>query len=73
MIVGIMMMGALMTMLRVFMALPAMFIALIVKLKAPVVVGVPEISPVLGFNFNPGGRKPLQDHCIGAVPVALIV
>ena len=29
-----------------------------VKLKGPAVVGVPEISPVLGLRVNPRGSEP---------------
>jgi hypothetical protein len=35
------------------------FVALIVKLEVPVVVGVPEIIPVLGPRVIPSGRAPL--------------
>lgn len=50
-------------------------IACTVKLKVPVVVGVPEIAPVDVFRFNPDGKDPVATiHVYGAVPpVALRV
>jgi hypothetical protein len=44
------------------------FVALTVKLYVPVVVGVPEITPVLGPSVIPSGKAPL---CI-AYPTALL-
>jgi hypothetical protein len=35
---------------------PVAFVALIVTLKAPVVLGVPETRPVEGLTVSPGGR-----------------
>jgi hypothetical protein len=33
------------------------------KLEVPAVVGVPLITPVLAFRFNPAGNEPLTtDH-----------
>jgi hypothetical protein len=40
------------------------------KLVVPAVVGVPEITPVLAANVNPGGKMPeLMLHVYGAVPL----
>ena len=33
-------------------------VAWIVKPKVPTAVGVPEISPVVGFSVSPAGRAP---------------
>ena len=61
-------------MLNSLVLLSAMFVALTVKSKIPAVVGVPKISPVFGFKFNPFGKLPLSiAQVIGAVPVALSV
>ena len=63
--------SAVMTILRFFTLFPAVFAALIEKLYVPVVVGVPEITPVDAFKFKPDGSLPLEiDHVIGVVPVA---
>ena len=62
------------TILRAFVALPAEFIALTVKLKVAAVVGVPVIAPVTVFKLKPPGRLPLTiPHVIGVVPVAASV
>jgi hypothetical protein len=40
-----------------------------VKLKVPLVVGVPEMRPVPLLSVNPGGSEPLAiDHAYGLVP-----
>jgi hypothetical protein len=40
------------------------------KLVVPATVGVPEITPVLDANDNPGGKLPeLMLHVYGAVPL----
>jgi hypothetical protein len=40
-----------------------------VKLDVPLVVGVPEITPVLGVKLSPAGRLPeVIDQVYGAVP-----
>jgi hypothetical protein len=58
-------------MLRVFVALPAVFCALAVKLNVPATVGVPEIVPELLFKLNPFGRLPPEIYQdIGDVPFA---
>jgi hypothetical protein len=37
-----------------------------VKLLVPVAVGVPEMTPVLGFKVSPAGSEPLiTDHVSG--------
>jgi hypothetical protein len=51
-----------------------MFVALTVKLNAPIAVGVPEITPLAVFKLKPVGNVPLLiDQVIGVVPVALTV
>ena len=43
-------------------------------MNVPVVVGVPEITPVFPFKLNPFGRLPLEiDQVIGVLPLALRV
>jgi uncharacterized protein (UPF0212 family) len=72
MIVGVP--GAATTMLSAFVALPAAFVALTVKLKVFSAVGVPEITPVAPFKLRPAGKAPLSTvHVIGALPLALSV
>ena len=39
---------------------PYEFVAVIVKLYAPVPVGVPVIAPVVAFKVNPAGRVPAE-------------
>jgi hypothetical protein len=39
-------------------ALPPALVALILKLTAPAVVGVPVIAPVLVFRVSPAGKVP---------------
>ncbi len=39
-----------------------------VKLKVPVAVGVPEMTPVAGARLSPAGRLPVRDHVYGVVP-----
>jgi hypothetical protein len=42
-----------------------------VKLLVPVVVGVPEITPVLDVSARPAGSAPdISDQVYGAVPPA---
>jgi hypothetical protein len=54
-----------------FVSLPALLVALTVKLNVPAAVGVPEIIPVVE-SAKPVGRLPLDiDHVMGAVPVAV--
>ena len=44
-------------------------VALIVKLKVPEPVGVPEMTPVLGLRVNPPGNAPAMiAHVYGGVP-----
>ena len=57
--------------LKAFVALPAVFVALTEKLDVPSAVGVPEINPVLSFRLKPTGKLPLAiAQVIGVVPVA---
>ena len=66
--------GAAMTTLRAFVTFPAEFVALTEKLNVPIVVGVPEITPVFAFKLSPAGSVPVAiDQDIGVVPVALSV
>ena len=63
--------GTVMTMLRVFVPFPAEFVALTAKLNVPVVVGVPDISPMVSFKLRPAGSVRLEiDHVRGVEPVA---
>ena len=39
---------------------PFASVAVIVRLKTPVVVGVPEMTPVVGLSVRPGGSAPLE-------------
>ena len=69
-IVGITATG-LINMLSAFVAFPALFDALTVKLYVPAVTGVPDINPVFTFKPKPAGRLPtVIAHVIGSVPVA---
>ena len=62
------------TMLKDTVLFPAEFVALTEKLYVPIVVGVPEISPVVAFKLKPGGSVRLEIvQVIGAVPVAASV
>ena len=61
------------TILSALVSLPAVFVALTVKVNVPVAVGVPEITPP-SLNVKPVGRLPLSsDHVIGVVPFAFNV
>jgi len=60
-----------MTMLRAFVLFPAEFVALTEKLNVPIVVGVPEISPVVSFKLRPAGSVRLEiDQVMGVEPIA---
>jgi len=59
-------------MLKAPVLVPAVFVALTVKLNVPVAVGVPEITPAL-LKLKPLGRLPLSIDQVGAAPVALNV
>jgi hypothetical protein len=57
-----------------FVSFPAALVALTVKLNVPVVVGFPEIVPVVSEMPNPAGNVPLSRlHVIGVSPVAVSV
>ena len=44
-------------------------LTVMVKLNVPLVVGVPEISPVEAFSVNPAGSSlALTDHVVGSCP-----
>ena len=63
-----------MVMLSSFVSLPALLVALTVKVELPAVVGVPLISPVSLFRLRPSGRAPpLMLHLMGVVPLAVRV
>jgi len=47
-----------MTVLGVVAGVPTPLDALIVKVKVPAVVGVPDKTPVVGFNVSPAGKAP---------------
>ena len=52
-------------------SLPALLVAFTVKLKAPAVFGVPEITPAVDSDKLVGKFPPSNVHVIGVVPVAL--
>ena len=43
-----------------FLAGLALSVTITVRLKSPVAVGVPEITPVLVFRVKPAGRLPAE-------------
>ncbi len=49
----------LITIFNVSLSLPDAFVAVIVTVPSKTLVGVPEISPVLGFKLNPLGNVPV--------------
>ena len=56
------------------MLFPAEFVALTEKLNVPIVVDVPEMTPVVSFKLRPAGSLPLEiDQVIGVEPVAVSV
>ena len=61
--------GLVMVMTKVFVSVPALFVALIETLEVPATVGVPEIKPRL-FMLNPLGR-PAAPKLVGLL-VAVI-
>jgi len=63
-----------MTMVRDTVLFPTEFVALIEKVYVPIVVGVPEINPVVAFKLKPGGSVRADIvQVIGVVPVAVSV
>ena len=54
-----------------FVSLPALLVALTVKVELPAAVGVPLILPVSLFRLRPSGRAPIMLHVMGVVPVAV--
>ena len=57
-----------------FDAVPTLFFAVIVNVKEPAVVGVPEITPVAEANERPAGREPDDTaNVIVSSPVAVTV
>ena len=48
--------GGLMVIVKVAVPVPREFVALIVTVKVPGAVGVPEITPVEVFRVNPAGN-----------------
>jgi len=48
--------GGLMVIVKVTVPVPREFVALIVTVKVPDAVGVPEITPVEVFTVNPAGN-----------------
>ena len=63
-----------MKMLKAFVAFPAEFVALTVKLNVPSAVGVPDITPVVTFKLKPAGNVRAEiSHVIGVDPVAASV
>jgi hypothetical protein len=63
--------SAVTTILSCFVVFPVTFVALIVKLNVPAVVGVPVINPVPAFKLKPAGKVPLATaQVIGDEPLA---
>ena len=56
---------------RVAVPVPPAFVALIVTVYVPAVVGVPEIRPVAGSKVRPGGSVPVTPKLVGLL-VAVI-
>lgn len=48
--------GGLMVIVKVALPVPPELVALIVTVKVPVAVGVPEITPVDVFTLSPAGK-----------------
>ena len=44
--------------LKILLKEPALLVAVTVKLYAPAVVGVPEMTPVVVFRVSPAGSVP---------------
>ena len=66
--------GAVMTMLRELVPFPAEFVALTENVNVPIVVGVPDITPVDAFKLRPAGNvRAEMSHVIGTDPVAASV
>jgi hypothetical protein len=53
-----------------WLAVPAAFVAMIVALKTPFTVGVPEIAPVEVLTDSPAG-KPEAPKLIGIFPAVI--
>ena len=64
-------MAILIVIVRVALPVPPALLALIVTVYVPVVVGVPEMSPVAAVNVRPGGREPVAAKLVGLL-VAVI-
>ena len=50
---------------NVAFVVPTAFVAVMVELYVPTVVGVPVISPIAGLMLKPGG-KPVAENVVGA-------
>jgi hypothetical protein len=50
--------GGLIVRLKFAVPVPPAFVALSVRLKDPVVLGIPEITPFVGLTLNPAGNPP---------------
>ena len=65
--------GAETIIVKAFVSFPTLLVAFTVKLKVPVVVGVPDITPAVESD-KLLGKLPLSNvHEIGVVPVAVNV
>lgn len=52
---------------------PAVFVAVTVNVNTPAVTGVPDSTPVLGFNDTPPGAVPVNCHdTAGDPPIGTI-
>ena len=47
---------------------PTPLSAVMLKVKLPTFVGVPESTPVVGLNSSPGGRLPLTEYVAEGQP-----
>ena len=57
--VGVLVVAAATVIVRAAVPVPAALAAPIVTAKAPIAVGVPEMTPVPVFRLSPAGRVPL--------------
>ena len=64
--------SAAITIVRGFVILPVVFVALTVRLDVPIAVEIPVMAPEVSFRLKPTGRLPLAiAQVIGVVPVAV--
>ena len=56
--------------ISVALPVPAEFVAMTVMVAEPIVVGVPEINPVVAFTLKPAGR-PVESNEVGLLAAAI--